>query len=121
MANELADSINLTATKGSYSVNFTQTASFTQNTQGAASGIAATTTTKSNIDVGSVVTLGFLVLMNLDSTNNCDAGVDNAGTFIAFATLKPGEWIKIRCKAGSTYQLKAAAGTPNIQYWLLND
>lgn len=121
VANAISLSINLTVNNGSYSQPKSETGSYTQNTQGGVAGIAVTSTTKSTVDLGSVATLGFLYAKNLDVTNNCQIGLDVSGTFTPFALLKPGEISCFRLMTGITLQLKAVAGTPNIEYWIVQD
>lgn len=121
MANEITLTVTLEVAKGLYANSKSQDIQATQNGQGAAQGIAATSTTKSNLDVGSVTTLGYLYLMNLDASNACDWGYDNSGTFVAIGTLNAGEVACFRLKQGITVQLKAQAGTPPIEYWLLQN
>ncbi len=121
MANEITLTISLACTKLGYNHSQNESANFTQNTQGAAGGVAATSTVKSTLDIGAVATLGYILFKNLDAANACDIGFDAAGTFENFASLKAGEFCCFRPKAGITLQLKAQAGTPNIQFWLLSD
>jgi hypothetical protein len=119
----MAGTLNLTiqaiVTNGMYSRSWAETPTIVQNNAGEASGVVTTTAaTAVNLDVGGVTTLGYIMLKNLDTVNNIDFGV---GSFTAFATLKPGECAIFRLKPGITLQHKPQAGTPQFQYWLLQD
>ncbi len=121
MSNEISLSLTLTVSNGGYSETVSQSGQFNQAAAGAVGGVAATTTSMSDLPLGSVSTLGMLFLKNLDASNACDYGYDDSGTFRAFGTIKAGEFAIMRLKTGITPALKAEAGTPAIQYLLLQN
>ena len=53
-------------------------------------------TAQEALELGDVVTPGFAVFSNLDSTNFVEIGIDVAATFHSFGKLKPGEQATIR-------------------------
>lgn len=121
MASELQYSVNFKCQNGSYLENFnkvTQTAN--QNALGASAGIATVTTTASTINVGSVTTLGYLLLQNLDATNYLTFGV-LSGSYIPVGKLKPGEVAMLRLQPGITFQWQANTASVECQYLLLQD
>lgn len=119
---EIRFNYNLAVANGNYNVSQNEADQWDQSAVGAASGIAATTTSAANLSYGSVSTanVGFLLLKNLDTTNAVSWGYDSSG-FVAIGKLKPGEVAFFRVTPSLQLQLKAAAGTPNVQYWLLRD
>lgn len=120
MSSEIKFNWSFNVTKGNYNQSWTEANAFTMTTLNAAGGIADTTTSAANLDIGAVATLGFVVFKNLDSSISVDVGINSSG-FIAFGTLKAGEVAIFRFKAGVVPQLKAASGTPQVSYLLLND
>jgi len=121
MSNELTISLSLGCANGNYKPPVAyESGNFNQSVIGATEGVLNCTTSAAAIPLSSVATLGYAMLKNLDLTNNIDVGL-TSGSFIAFQTLKPGEFSVFRFKAGTTPQAVAAAGTPKLQYWILND
>jgi hypothetical protein len=122
MANEIRVSLTLQLSNGTLAPGaWNETGSFTQNTALQVANVVATSTTYAALAVGGIATNGWTLFKNLDATNNLDLGYDDAGTFRAFATLKPGEFAAIRLKSGVIPAAKAAAGNPKLAYWIVND
>ena len=76
-------------------------------------------TTAVALDMGSVITPGYLLAKNLDLTNNCLVGVippSSAGTFVAVADIPPKGQTLI--PMASAPWAKSSAGTPQLDYTL---
>jgi hypothetical protein len=93
----------------------------TQSVVGEAGGVINLTTTFADIPLGSLATVGYCMLKNLDTGNNIDVGIDQSSTFRNVMTLKPGEVAVFRWKSGVVPAAVAQAGTPKLRYWILND
>jgi hypothetical protein len=120
MANEISFSYQLLITNGSYSSSNVANNSYTQNAIGASGGVQTVTTSLTHLDLGSVTTLGYTLLKNLDPTNYVDVGIDSAG-FVGMARLKAGEVGIFRWLPGVTPSLKANTATCSVSYLLLQD
>lgn len=125
MSNEITFTFGLTCQNGSYKVAWPQEYNFyTQNAQGASAGILQTSSgSVVPIPLGSVATPGFLILKNLEnsgSVNYVDWGISSGG-FNVVGQIKGGEINFVRVKPSTTVAVQAEAGSPLLQYWLLED
>lgn len=87
----------------------------------------------SALDLGSLVTPGWAVFVNLDTTNYVEVGVDVGGTFYPFLKLKPGQAAlpstsfvpgeQFTCRLGSGVVPYAKANTAPVKlsYVIYND
>jgi hypothetical protein len=80
-------------------------------------GSIATSITDSTLNKGNVATIGYCVFHNQDTTNNVTIGSD--GTLFNLM-LKPAEWSVVRWNAAAIH-VKAAASTPILEYWVVED
>jgi hypothetical protein len=121
MANELT--INLTTisyVKGTIGINIapapapatvTVTGTHTVHDQ------LVLSTSDSNITKGNIGTIGWIYVKNLDTTNNIIIGTDGSLYPLLF---KPGEYGVFRWN-GAAFHAKAVAGTPIIEYMIIED
>jgi hypothetical protein len=77
-------------------------------------------TTHEALGLGSLTTPGFAVFQNLDATNFIELGIDDTGTFEAFAKLKPGEIGMIRLTTLAPYA-KADTAAVDLFYLIYED
>lgn len=78
---------------------------------------AALTTSPVNLNKGNIGTIGYCYFKNLDVTNAIQIGSD--GTTFQIL-LKPSEFIVVRWNAANV-SAKASAGTPSLEYLMVND
>lgn len=71
-------------------------------------------TTDTNLNKGNIGTIGFVYLKNMDGTNSILVGADGVNYPI---TLAPGNWMFVFSMAA--VHVKSSAGTPNIEYLLI--
>jgi hypothetical protein len=74
----------------------------------------------SALDLGSVVTPGFAVFQNLDSTNYIEVGIDVTGAFYPFLKLKAGEQGIVRLGISAPYA-KANVAAVSLFYVIYAD
>ena len=74
----------------------------------------------SALDLGSVVTPGFAVFQNLDSTNYVEVGIDVTGVFYPFMKLKAGEQGIVRLGISAPYA-KANTSSVSLFYAIYAD
>lgn len=121
MSNEITWTSNFSCTNGAYSDKWSiGTSRIDQGSQGASAGIMSTSTSAANVPYGSVSSVGWLLLCNIDASHNIDVGINVSATFEPFATLLPGENAIFRVKSGIQIQLQSQSGVPNCQFWLLH-
>jgi hypothetical protein len=123
MANEIT--INVSATlknpstgsSGFLSDQFAPGSSkFTQTTAGKSEQIVTTSTSDTAVTLTGITTPGWMMLLNLDSTNSVDWGPTSGGAIVDMGTLGPGESAgPFKCKSTVTLRLQATAGTPKVQ------
>jgi hypothetical protein len=80
-------------------------------------GSIGLSTSDTTLNKGNIGTLGYVYFKNLDAVNNVTIGSD--GTLFNL-TLKPGEFGVIRWNAAAIHA-KSAAGTPLLEYWMVED
>jgi hypothetical protein len=80
-------------------------------------GAIGLTTGDSVLSKCNVSTIGYVYMKNLDITNNIQISDD--GTIYALM-LKPGEFALFRWNAAAIHA-KATAGTPILEYWMVED
>ena len=118
MSKEIKINLTFSVTNGSYKDNWAASGlTLDQLALGANSGIVATSTSESALPYGAVsaANAGFLLMQNLDSTNACDFGL----TGNVIGRMLPGEHAMFRVTPSVNVYLKAVAGTPQVQFWLL--
>jgi hypothetical protein len=87
----------------------------TQTTAGFFVATVATSTSEAAFPSSGLGTNGFMVLQNLDATNDIDYGPASGGSMVAAGTLKAGGPPHIiYCKSTATFRHKASAGTPKM-------
>lgn len=123
MASTLSWTSSFTVNNGSFAPGTQLTNQITTLAgQGATAGIITTSSSAlTDVPLQSVSTLGYAFFCNLDGTNKVDIGLDNSSVFVAVMTLGPGESCIFRWKTGVVPAVKAEAGTPNVQYLILNN
>jgi hypothetical protein len=122
MANEISYQFQIILNNGklkdqysSNSVSATQsTAALMRNVQ------SISNSAHSALDLGSVVTPGFAVFQNLDSTNYVEVGIDVTGTFYPFLKLKAGEQGIVRLGISAPYA-KANSAAVSLFYVIYAD
>ncbi len=80
-------------------------------------GAPTLSTSPANLNKGNVGTIGFVFIKNLDATNTVQYGSDGV---LFNLSLKPTEWAIHRWNAAQV-SAKASAGTPIIEYWMVED
>ena len=86
-----------------------------QTTAGMFMAVVATSTAEAAFPSSGLGTNGYMVLQNLDSTNDIDWGPASGGSMVAAGTLKAGGPPQmIYCKSTASFRHKAAAGTPKL-------
>lgn len=78
-------------------------------------------TSESDMPRGSVATVGWLFLQNLDATDYVTWGPKSGGVMIEFGRLNPGEFAALRLEPGVTVRWKASAGTCDVKMLLVED
>jgi hypothetical protein len=122
MANEISyqfqivlNNVKLKDQYSSNSVSATQsTAALMRNVQ------SISNSAHSALDLGSVVTPGFAVFQNLDSTNYIEVGIDVTGAFYPFLKLKAGEQGIVRLGISAPYA-KANGAAVSLFYVIYAD
>src|SRR6266545_5690267 len=121
MANELTVSIpSIAYLKGTIAINISPSPSpLTVSATGIHSihDTVALSTSDASLSKGTITTIGWVYVKNLDVTNNILIGSD--GTLFPLM-LKPGEYGVFRWNAAA-FHAKSAAGTPQIEYCLIED
>jgi len=120
MSNEITWTGNFSVTNGKYSDKWSiGNSQIDQGSVGASSGVVTTSTSEVDVPIGSVTSVGFLLLCNLSDDDNVDFGINVDATFQPVGTLLPSENAIFRVKTGVTIQLKAQSNTPAVQFLLL--
>lgn len=91
----------------------TSQAQFTQTGQNTVSETMGTSSTPAQIPIGSIGTLGYLYVKNLDVTNSISLRIGSGGS--NFATLAPGQ-VGVFPTAGTAPYAVASSGNPVLQY-----
>ena len=83
------------------------------------SPIVSVGTSEEDMPVGDVVTLGWVVIQNLDAANFIKYGPKNAGSMVEFGRLKAGEMCALRLEPGITWTWIAdtAACLAHVDIW----
>jgi hypothetical protein len=114
MANSISFSAGLNLSGTGISLSGNGSASAVQAGTNAIEDTTALSTTTSQISIGSIVTMGYLYVKNLDATNNVRIGLVTPVTSgNAFVTLQPGEFTIIPTRQTVIYAISVAA-TPQI-------
>lgn len=122
MANEITITISAVLANGS--VKRTWAPGADQINQTAAVRHASTvalTTAVSQLSVGSVTTLGYIMMINPHATVNVIWGPHSGGALVGLGTLKPGESNILRLTAGTTVAARMDSGTGSLDYELWSD
>lgn len=86
-----------------------------QTTAGMFTAVVATSTTEAAFPSSGLGTNGYMVLQNLDATNDIDWGPASGGSMVAAGTLKAGGPPQmVYCKSTASFRHKASAGTPKL-------
>ena len=86
-----------------------------QTTAGMFAAVVATSTSEAAFPSSGLGTNGYMILQNLDSTNDIDWGPSSGGSMVTAGTLKAsGPPQIIYCKSTASFRHKAAAGTPKL-------
>lgn len=117
MANEFSYQFQINLTNGTLKDGYTSsgmasnqsTAALVRNVQ------AISNAAHSALDLGSVVTAGFAVFVNLDATNYIDIGVDVAAAFVPFARVEAGKGILVKLATAAPYA-KSSVAPANLFY-----
>ncbi len=123
MSNEITVNASLSATKGNLVISQPFSGSFNLTTSNpAAAGVAisiATTSAGVAIPLGSVSTLGWAWLKNLDTTNFLQVGVQVSGTFYPLIKMLPGEVSLFRLGTSTPYA-RADTAACLMEYTILD-
>ena len=114
MANEISVSINASLANGGLADRFRNSIKVDQANQGVSKGTHDVTTSDTAIPLGTITTLGWLLLENLDDTNFVDYGPDNASALVPFGRLEPGEIAAMRLTPGITPRWQADTATVKV-------
>lgn len=123
MAGEIQHNMRFKVVKGNYTLDRTLTTAGALDWDATivVAGVQSVGTTKEAIDIGDVNAsdLGWAFFRNTDATNFVEIGVDEGGTFVAFAKLLPNEWCVVPCSPAKTYQGKADTAAVEVEYAIL--
>lgn len=116
MAGTITLQTGITHVNGSLSINVPQESkAIVQTTQGAFTDTQSIATTDTALTIGSIATLGVMVVKNLDATNFVDIGSYVGGTFYPLVRVLAGERYPFRVKPGLTLYAKAGTAAVKIQ------
>lgn len=120
MANEIQVTTKLVCKNGNLSVSRTPNQfQVDQAAAGAAQGFAAIATSATSISLGSVSAAGWAYFYNTDETNYVEIGPDNAGTFVPFMRLQPGDSAVVALTPSITLKAQAHTATVLLEYVIL--
>ncbi len=120
MANEIKATVTLALDNNDLKVSRSVSSlKVTQTTQGQASGAPTLSTVPVALDLGSVVSVGWAWMRNLDANETIQIGpvVDSALSFEPFIELLPGEMWSGRLAVAPF--AKSLANTPKLDYLIL--
>lgn len=120
MADELTLSLKFTFEKNGYKDSRSISDSVTVTGNATCGGVQTIGTTHEAIGKGDIGTCGFMRVMNIDSTNYVELGVEVAATFYPFVKLKPGESSVFRLGTSTPYA-KANTASVRIDYLIVED
>lgn len=124
MANEITYSVSLQAVKDNISVkreHLNKTVTLTGDAYSSQTQSIPTTAAGTAVTVAAAVgTPGFSVFVNQDKTNYVELGVENAGTFYPFATLKAGEACLMRL-TDTTFHAVANTAAVILESFIIED
>lgn len=116
MAGTITLQTGITHVNGSLSINVPQESkAIVQTTQGAFTDTQSIATTDTALTIGSIATLGVMVVKNLDATNFVDIGSYVGGTFYPLVRVLARERYPFRVKPGLTLYAKADTAAVKIQ------
>lgn len=122
MANEITSSLYVNCTNGDFNETFSkQNQKFDQAVLGGNKIVWTVGTSEESFTATDVATNGHCVLMNLDSTNYVDYGMNDGGTMKALGTIEAGEFAYFRMKSGVTLRAQANTASVKLLVFLLND
>ena len=116
MAGTITMQTGITHVNGGLAINVPQKSkAIVQTTQGAFTDTQSIATSDTAITIGSIATLGIVVIENLDATNFVDIGSYVAATFYPLVRVLAGERYPFRVKPGLTLYAKADTSAVKIQ------
>ena len=119
MANEITISCSLAVSKNNYvDVLGLASTTFDQANEGGAGRMQNIGTSEETLDEGAVSTEGWLLMINLDSTNYVRWGF---ATGVYGGRMEPGEPALFRVNPSSTIYLIANTAACDVHYMLLED
>ena len=117
MANEITQTLTLTALSGNFSASASMTKSRDQTNKLKYDATINVGTSEEVIAFGDLVTPRFMQVTNLDPSNYVRLGPESAGAMVPLARLVPGDSTQIPLEPGVT--LRAQANTAPVKIALL--
>ena len=113
MASEIQISISARVANGAFNDQFTDQAIVDQAAIGKGGYVQSIGTSEEVVVFGDVVTNGYCILKNLDTTHYVTYGPENSGAMVVIGKLKPGEIAVLRI--APTVVLRAKADTAAVK------
>src|SRR5580765_4270546 len=121
MANEIRLTVQLQVKNGEFDDVFQFSDTLDQAAIGEGGGVVLVShTAATTISVGSVTTMGWCTLKNLDPTNYVTYGPDSSG-LVPFGRMKPGEPATFRLEPGITIKMLAHTADCKVQVKVYQD
>jgi len=122
MANEIYTSIQLRVVNGNLNIlkQLSPRITMNTNTHSCGSQVISTGTHEALSISGDVAAKGVCYIVNLDTTNYVQYGVDLSGTFIPFGKLYPGEVNLFRLDPAVTPYFLANTASVKVDYVVLS-
>ena len=123
MANELTITARLALRHGNLFITEDPgTVSVTQSTPLHVGGTQVIQSASHNtLDLNDVTTRGYAYFRNTTTSAHISIGVDDAGTFVPFLHLEPGEFALCRLSPAMVPYAKCDTGTARLHYTILAD
>jgi len=122
MANEIQASFSLRVANGSFIDRFDPPpAIITQAALGRGGYVQTIGITEEVVNFGDIVTNGWCVLMNLDTTHYVTYGPEDGGAMVTFGKLEPGEYAWFRVAPSVVIRALADYAPVQLDVRIFND
>jgi hypothetical protein len=122
VANEIQLNISMVVANGTFRDTFVPgPIAVTQSAIGRGGYVQSIGTSEEVIDFGDVVTNGYAILRNLDTTNYVDYGPESSGALVLMGRLKAGEVAILRVSPGVVMRAIAHTAAVKLDVRLYED